>query len=130
MTFSIRRRSAVLGLALLAAGCTAVPKAGGGGGDVGQPAPPTFSTAGLENVMGKTAHILEAQFGEPDLDIREGAARKLQFASQVCVLDAYLYPPERGEEPVVRYVDARLPDGRDVDRASCAAALTRRQEAR
>ena len=94
------------------------------------PAPPTFSTVGLENVMGKTARTLEAQFGQPDLDIREGTARKLQFAGQVCVLDAYLYPPERGREPVVRYVDARLPDGRDVDRASCAAALTRRQEAR
>jgi hypothetical protein len=127
MTFSIGRRNAVLGLAFVAAGCTAVPQSGG---EVVHPAPPTFSTVGLENVMGQTAHSLEAQFGEPDLDIREGAARKLQFTSQVCVLDAYLYPPERGAEPIVSYVDARLPDGRDVDRASCAAALTRRQEAR
>lgn len=128
MTVSIRRHVATLSLALVAAGCTAVPQAGGGVGQ--QPAPPTFSTAGLENVMGQTARGLEAQFGKPDLDIREGAARKLQFASQVCVLDAYLYPPERGGEPVVSYIDARLPDGRDVDRASCAAALSRREEAR
>jgi hypothetical protein len=74
--------------------------------------------------------MLEGQFGRPDLDIQEGDARKLQFASSICVLDAYLYPPTRGGEPVVTHVDARLPDGRDVDRASCVAALGHRQEAR
>lgn len=127
MTLSFWRMSGGLGLALLAAGCASVKPATT---EIPKPAPPRFSIVGLENVMGQTAHTLEAQFGEPDLDIREGAARKLQFASQVCVLDAYLYAPGRGEEPVVSYVDARLPDGRDVDRASCVAALTRRQEAR
>ena len=126
MTHRIGRRAAALGLALLAAGCAPNTPSG----QVGTPAPPTFSTVGLENVMGHTARSLEAQFGAPDLDIREGAARKLQFASQVCVLDAYLYPPGRGDEAVVSYIDARLPDGRDVDRASCVAALSRREEAR
>ena len=127
MTLSFWRMSGGLGLALLAAGCASVKPSTT---EVPRPAPPKFSIVGLETVMGQTAHTLEAQFGEPDLDIREGAARKLQFASQVCVLDAYLYPPERGREPVVSYVDARMPDGRDVDRASCVAALSRRQEAR
>lgn len=126
MTFWTRRRSAAAGLLILTAGCTAVPPSG----DVGVPAPPRFSTVGLEHVMGQTARELEAQFGAADLDIREGTARKLQFASTVCVLDAYLYPPGPGDEPVVSYIDARLPDGRDVDRASCAAALARREEAR
>src|SRR3546814_12129773 len=126
MTVCTRRWGAAFGLSLLTAGCTAVPQSGG---EVGEPAPPTFSTIGLENVMGQTAHALEAQFGEPDLDIREGAARKLPFASQVCVLDAYLYPPERGGEPVVRAVDARLPAGGGVDPSSCRAAPPRRQEA-
>lgn len=91
-----------------------------------QPVRPTFSLAGLEGVMGQSMRSVTAQFGRPDLDIREGEVRKLQFASQVCVLDLYLYPPARGGEPVVTYLDARLPDGRDVDRASCVAALGRR----
>jgi len=46
------------------------------------------------------------------------------------VLDAYLYPPGPGREPVVTHVDARLPSGDDIDRASCIAALSRRKEAR
>src|SRR3546814_19023881 len=112
MTVCTRRWGAAFGLSLLTAGCTAVPQSGG---EVGEPAPPTFSTIGLENVMGQTAHALEAQFGEPALDIREGAARQLQFARQVSVLDAYPYPPARGREPVVRYVAARS----QVGRASC-----------
>ena len=100
-----------------------------------QPAPapaaaPRYSPLGLEGVIGRTARFLEAEFGEADLDVREGTARKLQFASQVCVLDTYLYPPKGGGEPIVTYVDARTPDGRDIDRASCVAALTRRPQAR
>ena len=89
-----------------------------------------YAPAGLEGVMGRTAGYIEGQFGRPDLDIREGTARKLQFAGPVCVLDAYLYPRAGGGDPVVTHIDARLPDGRDIDRASCIAALTRRQEAR
>ncbi len=46
------------------------------------------------------------------------------------MLDAYLYPPAPGREPVVTHVDARLPSGEDIDRASCVAALSRRKEAR
>lgn len=86
--------------------------------------------AGQEGVLGRDARTLTAQFGEPDLDIREGTARKLQFAGPACILDAYLYPRAGGGEPVVTHIDARLPDGRDMDRASCIAALTRRPQAR
>ena len=85
-----------------------------------------YNSTGLENVMGRTARMLKAQFGQPDLDVREGPARKLQFGGAACVLDAYLYPPQGGGEPIVTHIDARLPDGRDMDRASCVAALTRR----
>ena len=88
-----------------------------------QQAPPSYSLIGLETVMGRTSRYLEGEFGEPDLDIREGSARKLQFSGPACVLDAYLYSPQQGREAVVTYVDARLPDGRDFDRASCVAAL-------
>jgi hypothetical protein len=97
------------------------------------PAPPStsYTTTGLEAVLGATARALVGQFGNPDLDLREGPARKLQFLGPACVLDAYLYPPRGGRgEPVVTHVDARLPDGREMDRSSCVAALTRRREAR
>jgi hypothetical protein len=86
-------------------------------------ATPRLSTAGLENIIGATRAALVAALGDPRLDIAEGAARKLQFAGEACVFDAYLYPPKRGAEPVVTYVDARLPTGEDTDRARCAAAL-------
>jgi len=91
---------------------------------------PVYSNNGLESVMGQNARALTALFGNPDLDVREGPARKLQFVGPICVLDAYLYPPRQGAEPVVTHIDARLPDGRDIDRSSCVAALSRREEAR
>ena len=96
-------------------------------------APPpttTRSEAGLERVLGQDARALISLFGSPNQDIREDPARKLQYASGVCVLDAYLYPPAPGREPLVTHVDARLPTGEDIDRASCIAALVRRKEAR
>jgi hypothetical protein len=80
---------------------------------------------GLERVLGQNERGLIALFGKPDADVTEGAARKLQFASGICVLDAYLYPKGSGA-PVVTHVDSRQPDGSPIDRASCVAALTRR----
>ena len=114
--------------AVLVAGCVApvrnAPPVG--------PAEPAavYSTHGLESVMGQNARALVSLFGNPDLDAREGPARKLQFLGPACVLDAYLYPPRRGGEAVVTHVDTRLPDGRDFDRSSCVAALSRREQAR
>ena len=94
------------------------------------PPHPAYSMTGLESVIGSTARALVAQFGRPDLELREGNARKLQFLAPACVLDAYLYPPRGGGEPVVTHVDARLPDGREMDRSSCVAALSARQQTR
>ncbi|WCT72755.1 hypothetical protein PQ455_14075 [Sphingomonas naphthae] len=110
---------------LALAGCTATeaPRVA----SVSGKAPPR-AAAGLDRVMNQNAAALQALFGTPDRDSREMTARKLQFASSVCVLDAYLYPRE-GREPVVGYVDARTPAGEDIDRASCVAALARRTEA-
>ncbi|CAN5538563.1 hypothetical protein BH09PSE4_BH09PSE4_14360 [soil metagenome] len=87
---------------------------------------PSYSGVGLDRVMGHNAQVLIAMMGQPDADIREGAARKLQFEGAFCVLDAYLYAPPQGGDPVVSYLDAREPDGSTIDRASCVAALTRR----
>lgn len=90
---------------------------------------PTYTPVGLERVIGQEAAALVRLFGQPDADVREGTGRKLQFASTICVLDAYLYP--KGEAAArVTWLDAREPDGRAIDRASCVAALARRPEAR
>jgi hypothetical protein len=91
---------------------------------------PIETVAGLEGVMGRTQAQVTAQFGRPALDIREGTARKLQFESPVCILDAYFYPAQQGREPVVTYLDARTVDGRDIDRATCVAALVAQRQVR
>lgn len=118
-------------LAALVAGCVApgaeapivAPR-------VAPPAASAYSTHGLESVIGRGAPALTALFGTPDLDSREGNARKLQFLGPACVLDVYLYAPRAGGDPIATHVDARLPDGRDMDRSSCVAALSRRPQAR
>ncbi len=95
---------------------------------VGRPAIP-YTSVGLERVLGQDAAGLTKLFGQPDADVREGVARKLQFQSGICVLDAYLYP-KGSDAPRVTYLDAREPDGSTIDRASCVAALTRREGGR
>lgn len=102
---------------LLTGGCAAVPQ-----GETLPVTPPVVTSSGLERVLGANARTLTGLFGEPSLDVQEAQARKLQFAGPICVLDTYLYS-KAGREPVVTYVDARQPDGRDIDRASCVAAL-------
>ena len=97
------------------------------------PPKPVFRTPevqrlpGLESVIDKDAAVLTRQFGKPQLEVREGDMRKLQFAGAPCVLDVYLYPLRPGSEPIATHVDARRSsDGLDVDRAACIAALMRR----
>ncbi|MBQ0772592.1 hypothetical protein [Parasphingorhabdus sp.] len=84
---------------------------------------PLNSVVGLEIVMGKTADQLTRLFGNPQLDISEPPARKLQFASGACILDAYLYPQESGGAQRVTHIDTRRSDGAAVDRVSCVNAL-------
>lgn len=121
-------RAAALALLATLAACATAPKPQA---PLHPPKIPTVTLgAGLDRVMAKDARALHTLFGPPDLDVREGTARKLQYASSVCVLDAYLYPPATGVEPQVRYLDARTPAGDDFDRASCIAALSRRVQAR
>ena len=94
-----------------------------------QAPPPAQKLAapGLEGVIGSTGAELARQFGTPRLEVWEGDARKLQFSGNACVLDVYLYPGSPGREPQASYVDARrASDGKDVDRASCIAALRQR----
>ncbi len=110
------------------AGCT-VPQAAAPVRGGMAPVPVPYTQVGLERVIGQDAAGLTKLFGAPDADVREGAARKLQFQGSFCVLDAYLYPKD-GAEPRVTYLDARELDGSAIDRASCVAALTRRDGGR
>lgn len=87
---------------------------------------PLSRVHGLESVMGKTAGQLTRLFGDPQADFAEPPARKLQFSSGACVLDAYLYPPRGGGEARVTHIDARRSDGAEVDRVACVKALQRR----
>ncbi|WP_066559173.1 hypothetical protein [Croceicoccus bisphenolivorans] len=81
---------------------------------------------GLDGVIGSDANGLVRQFGTPRLDVWEDDARKLQFTGRACVLDVFLYPPAPGRTETATWVEARRQtDGRDVDRASCIAALRR-----
>lgn len=116
---------------LLLTGLLSLPLAACGAGTVvpqmRQPAPPAGPPASAfmktGPLMGMDAKHLTGMFGTPRLDIRESSMRKLQFGNGRCVLDAYLYSPGRGKEPVVTHVDARAPSGADVDPASCATSL-------
>ncbi|BAV65152.1 hypothetical protein [Sphingobium cloacae] len=112
---------ALLSLPLAACG------AGGVVPQTRQPAPPAGPPASAfmktGPLMGMDARHLTQMLGTPRLDIRESTMRKLQFANGRCVLDAYLYPPGQGKEPVVTHVDARAPSGADVDPAGCATSL-------
>lgn len=123
----MRQSVGVIGLAALLAACgpTARPQT-----IAPPPQVPVVRTTGLERVIGHDARTLVSLFGAADSDVWEASARKLQFGSPICILDAYLYPPAKGKEPVVTYVDARQLDGSPIDRASCVAAMTRRKEAR
>ena len=114
---------ALAGAGLLA-GCATVAAPTGPPAPV-RPTQPSFSAAGLDQVMGRDATQLTRLFGQPDADVREGSGRKLQFSSGICVLDAYLYP-QGAAGPLVTWLDARQPDGSAIDRASCVAALSRR----
>ncbi len=87
----------------------------------------TPATRALPNgLIGADARGLQRMFGQPRLDIRDPAVRKLQFANQRCVLDTYLYAPSANREPVVTHADARTLAGEDMDWNACARLLRAR----
>jgi hypothetical protein len=120
----------ILAAGLLLAGCggNVVPRARPAGY---VPVPSTAAPlpANVGALRGQTGRTLITQFGQPQRDIVEGPARKLQFLGPICVLDAYLYPPANGRgEPVVTWLDTRQRDGSPIDQASCVAALSARRK--
>lgn len=86
---------------------------------------PVSTLSGLDKIIGRDARALVGMFGPAAQDVREADARRLQFAGGGCILDAYLYPPARGREPLVTHIDTRTPDGRPAERTSCAAAIAK-----
>lgn len=113
-------RRLILASTLVLAGCAVRPE---------QPvvqAPPVVARPPQDrsSILGLTASELVGHFGNPALQVREGVGLKLQFRSNRCVLDAYLYPPEGGSGTQrVTYVDTRLPSGVATDQAACISAL-------
>ncbi len=86
------------------------------------PPPPSQNMRGA--IIGLTSPELIQRLGTPALQIREGASLKLQFRSQFCVLDAYLYPPAGAAAPYrVTYVEARTRALAPVDQATCLSSL-------
>jgi hypothetical protein len=112
------RRSTALALILLAAGCAPRPEA------TPQPQPVAQVRPEAPNSLtGLTAQDLVGRFGSPQLQIREGNSVKLQFRSEDCVLDAYLYPSGNTGTLKVIHVDTRGPSGADIPQAACTFSL-------
>jgi hypothetical protein len=103
---------------LLVAGCATAPQEA-----VPQPVTAAHPPRVATGLLGLTATDLLSHFGNPALQVREGAGLKLQFRSPRCVLDAYLYQPPGGGAERVSHIDARLPSGVDTDQAACVSAL-------
>lgn len=101
---------------------------GGGNAPAAATAPaPIRQNVGPADIIGLSAETLTARFGQTRIDLAEGDARKLQFAGSSCVLDIYLYPTQRGTQPVASHVAARLRNGgTSVDAVACAAEIQRR----
>jgi hypothetical protein len=74
-------------------------------------------------VLGWSAAAVTALLGPPRLDIREGAARKMQFVGENCIADVYFYAPKVQADPVATHIDTRGREGEDVARAECIGAL-------
>jgi len=114
-------RRLIIASTLVLAGCAARPEAP----VVQAPAPVGARPPQVRSViLGLTASELVGHFGNPALQVREGVGLKLQFRSNRCVLDAYLYGPESGSGVQrVTYVETRLPSGANTDQAACISAL-------
>ena len=81
----------------------------------------------VRSIIGKEARALTDRFGTARIDLREGVARKLQFAGERCVLDIFLYPVAANTPPVATHVEARLrSDGSNVAEPPCIQELARR----
>lgn len=129
----MRKIIAIAGLALLTSAC-----AGGSGSGAATPrvsapapsdgtgfrAPQVMRGSGIDSVIGEPAVSLSRRFGEARIDLAEGDARKLQYVSERCVLDIFLYPLSANADPVATHVEAReRRGGAGTDQAGCIAEV-------
>ena len=129
----VRSLSPICLCAVLIAGCTpnlreAPPTVSAAPSPINAdvPAPRILREEGLGSLIGKGASSLTQRFGRARLDVWEGDVGKLQFISQDCVLDVFLYPLERGSRPVATHVEARNRiGGGSADRAECIKDVER-----
>lgn len=110
------RRLVLLSGSLLLAACATAPRTT----ELPTQPPPSAHTRGA--IIGLTAGELVRRFGTPALQIREGTSLKLQFRSNLCVLDAYLYPTGTAPHRVT-YVDTRTRALAEIDQALCIRSL-------
>ena len=103
---------------LFLAGCASAPQK-----PAPQPTPVTPSPHRQSELLGLTSGELVQRFGNPALQVREGAGLKLQFRRRNCVLDAYLYSAPGGGVERVAHIDTRWPTGADADQRACITAL-------
>lgn len=133
------RSAALIGALTLLAGCAgqvAIPTTNAPiGGPPASSTPPSapvrspsvMRAEGLDGVIGQRASALTSRFGQARIDLAEGDARKLQFISERCVLDIYLYPMSSGAEPVATHIEAReRRGGADTDRRRCIREVEQR----
>ena len=112
-----------LAATFLLAACASTPRPA----PVAPAGPVVVEPAERGSLIGLSANELATRFGQPRLQVREGAGTKLQFAGGSCVLDAYIYPPASGSGLArVTHVDTRGRDGRNVDQSGCIAAIEAR----
>ena len=111
-------RRIAIATTLLLAGCASAPQQ-----PAATPTPVTPSPHRQSDLLGLTSGELVQRFGNPALQIREGAGLKLQFRRRSCVLDAYLYPGTTGGVERVAHIDTRWPTGADADQQACITAL-------
>ncbi len=127
----MRRIAIGLGSALLVSGCASGsggtgPVASAPASNTGFRAPQVTRGSTLDSVIGQHAASLSQRFGEARIDLTEGGARKLQYVSDRCVLDIYLYPLEANADPVATHIEARIRQGgAETDRAGCIAEVER-----
>lgn len=110
---------------LLVAGCASTPQQAPVQGPRPVPLPVQPSERG--SLIGLDQNGLVARLGTPFFQVREGPGLKLQWQNQNCVVDAYLYPPERGSGPATTvHVDTRRPGSGDpLPQESCLATFVR-----
>jgi hypothetical protein len=121
------RRAAALALLLALAACSSTPTiVPAPQPAIKLPPPPTQNLTGLERVMGQDANTVIRVLGTPVQDLFEAKARRLQFAGDDCVLDAYLYATEGEGEQRITYIEARNRAGQTVDRKACVDELIAR----